>query len=134
MASSGSITTNECQGRSVTLSWSLSSQSIEKKYINYIMGIKRFGSGGGWVKSGGFKAVINGTTVYSTSTDSRIQLYNGTTVASGSITIAHNADGTKIIQSELSGGCLYLCGKCNGKWYAYVKYYPKSFVSKSIKC
>lgn len=30
MASSGSITTNEVEGRSVTLSWTLSSQSIEK--------------------------------------------------------------------------------------------------------
>ena len=43
-----------------------------EKYIDYIMGIKGSGSGGGWVKSGGFKAVINGKTVYSTSTDSRI--------------------------------------------------------------
>ena len=47
------------------------------------------------MKSGGFKAVINGTTVYSTSTDNRIELRNGTVVASGSTTIAHNADGTK---------------------------------------
>ena len=29
MASSGSITTNEVEGRSLTLSWTLSSQSIE---------------------------------------------------------------------------------------------------------
>lgn len=63
MASSGSITTNEYQGRSVTLSWSLSSQSIEKNTSTISWTLKGSGSGGGWVKSGGFKAVINGTTV-----------------------------------------------------------------------
>lgn len=104
MASSGSITTNECQGRSVTLSWSLSSQNIEKNTSTISWALKGSGSGGGWVKSGGFKAVINGTTVYSTSTDSRIQLYNGTTVASGSITIAHNADGTKSFSLSCQAG------------------------------
>ncbi|EJA5902351.1 TPA: pilus assembly protein [Clostridioides difficile] len=95
MASSGSITTNESHGRSVTLSWSLSSQNIEKNTSTIAWTLKGSGFGGGWVMSGGFKAAINGTTVYSTSTDSRIQLYNGTVVASGSITISHNSDGTK---------------------------------------
>lgn len=104
MASSGSITTNEYQGRSVTLSWSLSSQSIEKNTSTISWALKGSGSGGGWVKSGGFKAVINGTTVYSTSTDSRIQLYKGTTVASGTITIAHNADGTKSFSLSCQAG------------------------------
>ena len=104
MASSGSITTNEYQGRSVTLSWSLSSQSIEKNTSTISWTLKGSGSGGGWVKSGGFKAVINGTTVYSTSTDSRIQLYKGTTVASGTITIAHNADGTKSFSLSCQAG------------------------------
>ena len=104
MAASGSITTNEYQGRSVTLSWSLSSQSIEKNTSTISWTLKGSGSGGGWVKSGGFKAVINGTTVYSTSTDSRIQLYKGTTVASGTITIAHNADGTKSFSLSCQAG------------------------------
>jgi len=95
MASSGSITTNENQGRSVTLSWSISSQSIADNTSTLSWTLKGSGSASGWVKAGGFKAVINGTTVYSTSTDSRISLYNGTVVASGTIKITHNADGTK---------------------------------------
>ena len=96
MAASGSITTNQKEGRSVTLSWTLSSQNIEKNTSTIAWTLK--GSGGStstWVMAGGFKAVINGTTVYSTSTDTRIQLYNGTVVSKGSLTIAHNADGTK---------------------------------------
>ena len=76
MASSGSITTNESHGRSVTLSWSISSQSVDKNTSTIAWSLKGSGSASGWVMSGGFKAVINGTTVYSTSTDSRIQLYN----------------------------------------------------------
>ena len=54
--------------------------------------------------SGGFRAVINGTTVYSTSTDNRIQLYNGTIVASGSLKISHNADGTKSFKLSCEAG------------------------------
>lgn len=104
MASSGSITTNESSGRSVTLSWSQTSQSIEKNTTTIKWTLKGSGSASGWVMSGGFKAVINGTTVYSTSTDSRIQLYNGTVVASGSTTITHNADGTKSFSLSCQAG------------------------------
>lgn len=104
MAKSGSITTNESYGRSVTLSWTLSSQNIEKNTSTIAWTLKGSGSASGWVMSGGFKAVINGTTVYSTSTDSRIQLSNGTVVASGSATITHNADGTKSFSLSCQAG------------------------------
>ena len=73
MASSGSITTGTKEGRSVTLSWTLSSQDIANNTSTIAWTLKGSGSGSGWVMSGGFKAVINGTTVYSTSTDNRIQ-------------------------------------------------------------
>ena len=105
MASSGSITTGQKEGRSVTLSWTLSSQNIEKNTSTIAWTLK--GSGGSstsWVMAGGFKAVINGTTVYSTSTDNRIKLYNGTVVASGSTTITHNADGTKSFSLSCEAG------------------------------
>lgn len=104
MAKSGSITTGEKEGRSVTLSWSLSSQSIENNQSTISWTIKGSGSGSGWVMTGGFKAVINGTTVYSTSTDTRIQLSNGTTVASGTTKITHNADGTKSFSLSVEAG------------------------------
>lgn len=105
MASSGSITTGQKEGRSITLSWTLSSQNIEKNTSTIAWTLK--GSGGtstSWVMAGGFKAVINGTTVYSTSTDNRIKLYNGTVVASGSTTISHNADGTKSFSLSCEAG------------------------------
>lgn len=104
MASSGSITTGTKEGRSVTLSWTLSSQDIANNTSTIAWTLKGSGSGSGWVMSGGFKAVINGTTVYSTSTDNRIQLYNGTVVASGSLKISHNADGTKSFKLSCEAG------------------------------
>ena len=104
MASSGSITTGTKEGRSVTLSWSLSSQDIANNTSTIAWTLKGSGSGSGWVMSGGFKAVINGTTVYSTSTDNRIQLYNGTVIASGSLKISHNADGTKSFKLSCEAG------------------------------
>lgn len=104
MAKSGSITTNESHGRSVKLSWSLSSQSIENNQSTLSWSITGAGSASGWVMTGGFKAIINGTTVYSTSTDTRIQLYNGTSVASGTTKITHNADGTKSFSLSIEAG------------------------------
>lgn len=104
MASSGSITTGQKEGRSVTLSWTLSSQNIANNTSTIAWTLKGSGSASGWVMSGGFKAVINGTTVYSSSTDSRIQLKNGTIVASGSLTIAHNSDGTKSFNLSCEAG------------------------------
>lgn len=104
MASSGSITTNEKEGRSITLSWTLSSQSIEKNTSTIAWTLKGSGSygGGSWVMSGAFKAVINGTTVYSS--DTRIQLKKDQVIASGSTTIAHNTDGTKSFSLSCQAG------------------------------
>lgn len=110
MATSGSITTNSCEGRSLTLSWSLSSQSVADNYSNISWKLKGSGSGSGWVNAGNFKAVINGTTVYSSST--RIQLYNGTTVASGTAKISHNSDGTKSFKLSCEAGIYNVAVNC----------------------
>lgn len=104
MATNGSITTGTKEGRSVTLAWSLSSQDIANNTSTIYWTLKGSGSATGWVKAGGFKAVINGVTVYSTSTDNRIQLKNGTVVASGNLNIPHNADGTKSFNLSCEAG------------------------------
>ena len=102
MASSGSITTNEVEGRSLTLSWTLSSQSVEKNTSTISWTLKGSGSASGYVMSGAFKAVINGVTVYNS--EPRIELRNTTTVASGTATIAHNSDGTKSFSLSCEAG------------------------------
>lgn len=104
MASSGSITTNEKEGRSITLSWSQTSQSVANNTTTIAWALKGSGSAGGgsWVMSGAFKAVINGKTVYSS--DTRIQLKKDQVIASGSTTITHNADGTKSFSLSCEAG------------------------------
>ena len=104
MASSGSITTNEKEGRSITLSWSQTSQSVANNTTTIAWTLKGSGSAGGgsWVMSGAFKAVINGKTVYSS--DTRIQLKKDQVIASGSTTITHNADGTKSFSLSCEAG------------------------------
>lgn len=104
MASSGSITTNEKEGRSITLSWSLSSQDVANNTSTIAWTLKGSGSSGGtsWVMSGAFKAVINGTTVYTS--DTRIQLKKDQVIASGTTKITHNADGTKSFSLSCEAG------------------------------
>lgn len=111
MATSGSITTKTCEGRSLTLSWTLSSQSVSGNYSNISWKLKGSGSGSGWVYAGNFKAVINGSTVYSSST--RIKLYNGTTVASGTAKITHNSDGTKSFKLSCEAGIYTIAVNCS---------------------
>lgn len=110
MASSGSITTNAYDNRSLTLSWSISSQSVSGNYSNVSWTLKGSGSATSWYISGNFKAVINGTTVYSSET--RIQLKNGTVVASGTIKIPHNSDGTKSFSLSCQAGIYTYAVNC----------------------
>jgi len=113
MARSGSFNTSAYSGRYLKFSWSISNQSIEDNTTTISWNLK--GAGGdstSWYTSGNFKVVINGTTVYSSST--RIKLYNGTTVASGSTTIPHNADGTKTFSASAQAGIYYVAVNCTG--------------------
>lgn len=102
MASSGSITTNEKEGRSLTLSWTLSSQSVEKNTSTIAWELKGSGSASGWVMAGAFKAVINGVTVYTS--EPRIELRATTVVATGTATITHDSDGTKSFSLSCEAG------------------------------
>lgn len=82
MASSGSFGTGNYHGRYLTFNWWTNGRSIDGNYTD--IGWNLVGSGNAsasWYKAGNFRVVIDGEEVYSSS--SRINLYNGTTVASG---------------------------------------------------
>lgn len=110
MASSGSLLTNGWYSDSkkdyvyLEFAWSVTATSIPNntKTIYWELRGKRTASG--FVNAGGFKVVIDGETVYSKSTDYRIELRNGTVVASGSKTITHNPDGTRSFAVSIQGG------------------------------
>lgn len=117
MASSGSFNTSGYGDRYLTFSWSVKSQDVtnNRTVINWTLK----GAGGStydWYMAGNFKALINGQQVYFSS--NRIQLYNGTTVASGTYTINHNNDGTASFGAYTEAGIYTYAVNCsgNGSW------------------
>lgn len=108
MALSGSFYTTAWyndNGDAVRLrfSWS-ASQSISGNYSTVYWTVSGSRSESGYVKAGNFIVAINGSTVYSTGRNDRIQLYNGTTVASGSFNVYHLSNGTGSFNAYVSGG------------------------------
>lgn len=113
MASSGSFNTTNYDGRYLTFAWSIASQSIENNTTTISWTLKGAGSAGSsWYNAGNFKVVINGTTVYQSST--RIKLYNGTLVSSGTFTMAHDQSGNKSFTASAEAGIYYVAVNCSG--------------------
>ena len=113
MASSGSFNTSAYNGRYLTFAWTEQSQSIADNKTTISWTLK--GAGGSTTNyyiSGNFRVVIAGTTVYSSS--SRIELFNGTTVASGTFTLKHNSDGTKSFTASAQAGIYTVAVNCSG--------------------
>lgn len=110
MASSGSFKTKGWYSDSkkdyvyLLFEWSIKSQSVENNSTVISWSLKGDRTASGFVKAGGFKVVIDGDTVYSVSTDTRIELYDGTLIKSGTKTIAHNNDGTRSFTASAQGG------------------------------
>lgn len=120
MASSGSLLTNGWYSSSkgdyvyLEFAWSVSATSIENNYKTIYWELRGKRSASGYVNAGGFKVVIDGETVYSKSTDYRIELRNGTVVASGSKTLTHKPDGTRSFAVSIQGGIFTYAVNCTG--------------------
>ena len=110
MALSGSLTTNAYNGqRSLTLNWS-ATQNISANTSTISWTLVGSGPATSYYMSGNFKAIIDGAQVhYSTN---RIQLRNGTVVASGSHTIWHNTDGTRSFAIHIEAGIYTVAVNC----------------------
>ena len=114
MATSGSVVTSSCEGRSMTLNWSCSAQSVANNTSTISWSLVGSGSYSGYVKCGGFYVSIGGNVVCNWSTDSRVQVSPSTTVASGSVTLSHNADGTKSFNVTVQAGIYEYARNCSG--------------------
>jgi len=112
MASSGSFNTSGYSGRYLTFAWSIKSQDVASNKTVISWSLKGAGGGSTWYKAGNFKVVIAGTTVYSSTT--RIELHNGTTVASGTHTLVHNADGSRSFTASAEAGIYDIAVNCTG--------------------
>ena len=112
MALSGSFQTSTWTNSStgskswLVFSWT-ASQSIANNTSTISWTLKGARSVTGYVRAGGFKVVIDGETVYSKSTDYRIDMYNGTVIASGTKTITHQNDGARSFSVSAEGGIYY---------------------------
>lgn len=109
MANSGSFNTNKINvsstvgDRYLTFSWSVKEQDIANNKTTISWTLK--GAGGNskyYYMAGNFKVVINGDTVYSSTT--RIELYGDTVVAKGEKTITHSSDGSKSFKASAEAG------------------------------
>ena len=103
MANSGSFNTSDYNGRYLTLSWSLTGQNPADNTSTISWSLRGAGSAQEtYYNAGNFKVIINDVTVYQSAT--RIRLYNGTLVASGSLTISHYPDGQKDFNASVEAG------------------------------
>lgn len=115
MASSGSFNTSGYNGRYLQFSWSISSQSIANNQTTISWSLTGRGTApSSYYKAGNFKVVIDGSTVYSTPRDTRINLYNGTVVASGNYTMTHNAQGQRSFSASAQAGIYTYDVNCTG--------------------
>lgn len=101
MALSGSISTNNYQGRYYNLSWT-ATQSIETNSSNISWTLTANGGKANWYAERLCQVVINGTYVFNKS--NRVERYKGK-VASGTITIPHNTNGTMSFSASLKVAC-----------------------------
>ena len=118
MANSGSFKTTAYDGRYLRFDWSIVSQSIENNTTTISYSLKGAGTGGSavWYMAGAFTLKVNGTTVYSSGTgwNDRIQLYDGTVLKTGTLTINHNSDGTKSFTAYAEGAIYNFDVNCSG--------------------
>lgn len=137
MASSGSLLTNGWYSSSkgdyiyLEFAWSVTNTSIENNEKTIYWELRGKRSASGYAMAGGFKVVIDGSTVYDKSTDYRIELRNGTVVASGSKTLKHNQDGTRKFSVSIQGAIYEYAVNCTGSKEFELDTIPRA---SSISC
>lgn len=114
MALSGTVNTSDYHGRYVSLSWS-ATQSLENNSSTISWSL--YGAGeasAAWYMAGNFYVSIAGNVVCNWSSTDRITLYNGTYIASGSLTLVHDSDGSKSFSVEVAAGIYNYDRNCYG--------------------
>lgn len=128
MASSGNFSTNKYSTSShgtigLNLSWSIQSQSIENNTSTIKWTLKSNGtmSSGYYVQAGPVTVVIGGKTVLNTKSRFNMRGSGGYS-ESGTITIAHNEDGSKSVSMSVKAAIYSASVNCTGsKSYTLTK-------------
>ncbi len=114
MALSGTLNSSDYDGKYIQFTWS-AAQSADNNESVISWSLKGAGSSG-YHTSGGFYVKINGEVVLDkpdNGTD-RIDMYAGDEVASGTITVKHNTDGSKSFAVEIAAGIYTWARNCFG--------------------
>lgn len=109
--SSGSFNTTSAEGRYLRFNWSVDNTSIKDNYKEIYWSLVGAGVGG-YVIGGNFKVVIDGETVYSSST--RREIWVDTVIASGYKKIYHNNNGTRSFSASVEAGIYEVAVNCRG--------------------
>lgn len=110
MALSGSVNTSSYDGRYYRLSWS-ATQSVEDNKSTVSWTLEALGGSSSWYAERTLTVTIAGTSVYSKS--ARVERYKGT-VASGSITVAHNSAGEASFSVSIQAAVYTSSVNCTG--------------------
>lgn len=114
MASSGSVSTGGYGSRYLKFDWWVNSQSIANNTTT--IGWSLVGAGGNtndYYKAGNFYVSIDGSQAYYSET--RINLFNGTTVASGTKTLTHDSNGNKSFEVYVEAGIYSVAVNVSGR-------------------
>lgn len=131
MAGNGSFNTSNYDGRYLQFNWEISSQSIANNSTTIAWQLVGAGKGGAsWYKAGNFKVVIDGKTVYSSST--RITLYEGTVVAKGTYAFNHNSDGSRSFTASAEGAIYTSAVNCKGNGSFTLNTIPRASTINSV--
>lgn len=131
MASSGSFKTTAYDGRYLLFSWEISDQSIANNSTTIAWKLTGAGTASvGYYKAGNFKVVIDGKTVYSSAT--RINLYNGTVVKTGTYTLNHSTDGTRTFSASAQAGIYATAVNCSGSGSFALNSIPRASTINSV--
>lgn len=114
MATSGTLSSSKYEDRYLKFTWERTGYNASKKQSTIKWSLKGAGGSSVYYKAGNFLVEIDGDTVYSTSQDSRIELYNGTTVKTGTKTITHDSTGTKSFKVYIEAGIYTYAVNCSG--------------------
>jgi hypothetical protein len=109
--SSGSFNTTSAEGRYLTFKWGVETTNIAENYKEISWSLTGAGVSG-FVTCGNFKVTISGNVVYNSAT--RINVYNGTVVASGRYKMYMSNEGTKTFSATAEAGIYEVAVNCSG--------------------
>lgn len=100
----------------LTFSWNEKSQSIENNKTEISWTLTGDGTTEQWVEGRNIKLTIDGETVYSFGggSGSHIKIVHGATIASGTYTFTHNANGTRTFKVYVEAGIYVWAVNCSG--------------------